>query len=611
MCGIAGLISNQNIDKRLIKSTLDLMKNRGPDNQNFTSFYNSKNQVALLHSRLNIIDFHKRSNQPMKIRNFTIVFNGEIYNFEEIKKTLITKNYNFHTNSDTEVLLNSFIEYGPECVKHFIGMWAFAIWNDKTKKLFISRDLFGEKPLYYLRDNKNFYFGSEIKYLKNLYSKKLALNKDKINKFLFLGYKSIKKDNETFFNRIKVLPPSTNLFIDMNLKIEIKKYYTVKINTKKNYDYEEIVEENKRLLINSIKYRLKADTDLAFCLSGGIDSGTIASIASNTLNKKINCFSIIDNDERYNELKNIKKLNKSIYSNQNYIFLKRDKKNFFNRIEKLIDYHDEPISTISYYLHSFLSEKISKNGFRISLSGTGSDEIYTGYYDHFLQYFAAEKNKDSNYKKNYKFWKTKIKPLIRNKSLRDLKLYSKYPDTNINIFELNFNLLKYSTEKKPIKINSKKFTKNILRNRMLNELFFETVPIMLKHDDLNSMLYSVENRSPFLDKNLFEFMLTVPSNYLIQDGYQKKILRDSVKDILTDDIRLNREKKGFNGSINSLIKFNKKNKDFIFDDNHEISEFIDLKKLRYDIDFNAIPNHLSKLIFAVINLKIFMNKNKF
>ena len=169
MCGISGYISKKSlVNSNAIEKTLNLMKRRGPDHRNYYKNIYQNKEVALLHSRLNIIDLKARSNQPFQDGNYILIFNGEIYNYIELKKDLIKKNYKFKTNSDTEVLIKSYIEYGEKCVDHFIGMWTFAIWDNKKKTLFLSRDPFGEKPLYYYLSSEGFFFGSEIKFIKSL-----------------------------------------------------------------------------------------------------------------------------------------------------------------------------------------------------------------------------------------------------------------------------------------------------------------------------------------------------------------------------------------------------------------------------------------------------------
>ena len=231
MCGISGYLTYANkIKDYSIKNTLNLMKRRGPDNQSYFKLNKFNKEVGLLHSRLNIIDLNKRSDQPFYFQELILIFNGEIYNFIEIREELIKKNYKFETTSDTEVLIKSYKEWGEDCVKHFIGMWAFAIWDKKKNKLFLSRDNFGEKPLYYTKNSNGFYFGSEIKFLKSLSNSSYALNNDKINDFLFYGYRSMYKNKNTFYQNIYLLENATNLTIDLNLNIQKKKYWKPRLN---------------------------------------------------------------------------------------------------------------------------------------------------------------------------------------------------------------------------------------------------------------------------------------------------------------------------------------------------------------------------------------------
>lgn len=612
MCGISGFISSSSMYEQNLDKTLRLMSTRGPDYKNLVNYQTSNKKIYLLHTRLNIIDLKERSNQPMKIGDFTIIFNGEIYNYIEIRKKLENK-YKFKTQSDTEVLLYSFIEYGDKCYEILDGMWSFAIWDEKKKILTLSRDPFGEKPLYYKFTNNSFFFGSEIKYLFSLSNLKKKINKDKINSFLFNGYKSIHHDNKTFFDDIMELPSGSFLKIDIKNNYKITKYFSQKSNIASTCDLslDEIIKKNKDLLIKSVDLRMRADVPIAFCLSGGIDSGSLVSIASKVLNKKICCFSIIDQDERYNELDNINKIVKDCNIDHFPIFLKNKKKNFFENLGDLVNYHDAPISTISYFIHSQLLKEISLKNFKVSISGTGADELYTGYYDHYIQYFASINPKSKNYSENLDYWIKYIKPNLRNESLKDINFYNRNPKSMSNVFEKSFKLENYAQDKSQLNaVEQKKFSNNILRNRMLNEIFHEVVPVILKHDDLNSMKHSVENRSPYLNKNILEFTNRIPTEYLIQNGYQKFILRESMKGVLIDEVRLDRKKKGFNASINSLIDLNDKaNLKKIFDKKNLINEFVNLKLLKKDIKFSDIPNHLSKFIFSIMTTEIFLNKN--
>ncbi|WP_440938013.1 asparagine synthase (glutamine-hydrolyzing) [Candidatus Pelagibacter sp.] len=609
MCGISGFISQKElIRENSIRDTLNLMKLRGPDNASFYEKDYQNKKLALLHSRLNIIDLNDRSNQPFIFENFKLIFNGEIYNYLELKKKL-KKKYIFKTDSDTEVLARAYQEYGENCVNYFEGMWAFAIWDERKKELFLSRDPFGEKPLYYYFNSSGFFFGSEIKFIKSLCKKNFTKNRELISKNLFLGYKSLFKKNETFFNEIYNLESGTNLRVNFNLSHKKKKYWSPKIEPNKNLSKNDAIKGVKYYLTESLKLRLRSDVPLAFCLSGGIDSSALASLASKEFDKKVSTFSIIDNDPRYDERENINLVINDLKCDSHLTHLKINKENFFERINKLTYQHDGPIATISYYIHSFLSEEISKQNFKVAISGTGADEIFTGYYDHFLLHLASLKD-SSLIKKNLKNWEKYVSPFIRNPNLKNALRYINNEQDRSLVYENDLNVINYSTNKINFIFEEKKFCDELLRNRMLNELFYEVVPVILKHDDLNSMFYSIENRSPYLDKNLLEFVLSVPNKFLIEDGYQKKLLRDSLSGILNDQIRLDRQKKGFNASIKSILDIEKPEVlEYIFDTKSELSEFINLKKLKSDIYNKEIPNHMSKLIFSLIGSKIFLEGN--
>ncbi len=606
MCGIAGYFGNKPVNKINIKSCLGLMKKRGPDNRNFFYKKNNKLKVCLLHSRLSIIDLKKQSNQPFEDGGYIVVFNGEIYNYLELKKKLQNLGYNFKTLSDTEVLLKSYIHYGEKCVNYFNGMWAFVILDKKKGSLFASRDRFGEKPFYFYKNDKEFIFGSEIKFIKNLIGQKLEINKKQIFRSLNLGYRTIHQSQETYFNNIYSLKSGSNITIQKNLKLKKTKYWKPKFNPNTEYFYEDIVIQAKKKLEKSLELRLRSDVPIAFCLSGGVDSGYLASLAVKKFKKKIQTFSIIDDDKRYDERDNIKKVLKDLNCKNKEIKLKNKNVNFFSRLRRLIEQHDSPIATISYYIHSFLSEEISKSGYKVAISGTGADEIFTGYYQHFLLYFASIK--DSNKLKiEIKKWKKHIKPIIRNKELRNPNFYFSNPK-NMNLtFSINKDLSKLIKNTKLPKAKEFFFCKDLLRNRMLNELFYEVVPVILNHDDLNSMNYSLENRSPFLDHNLLDFMLTVPTKHLINDGYQKSILRFAAKNILVDDVRLVRQKYGFNASLLSLTSI-RDIKEFLQKNKTLISEYFDIDLLikKYLSKKNINNATFSKFLFNVICIKMFL-----
>ncbi|MDC0351136.1 asparagine synthase (glutamine-hydrolyzing) [Candidatus Pelagibacter sp.] len=598
MCGIAGFIGKKIINRTHLNKTLNLMKNRGPDNQKSLNFRYNENFVYLLHSRLNIIDLNSRSNQPFTIKDFSITYNGEIYNYLELKKNLEQKGYKFVTKSDTEVLLNLYIEYGEKCVNFLEGMWAFAIWNNKEKKLFLSRDKFGEKPIYIHKCDHGFYFGSEIKFISSLKNSKFNINYDKLNIFLQDGYKFLNYDTSTYFLKVFKLEKGTNLTIKNN-RIFKKKFFNQKYLINNKLSYQEILENLKIKLFKSIELRLRSDKEIAFCMSGGIDSTALASIARKIFNKKISTFSIIDGDKRYNEFSNIKFMNKYLNARSHSVQLV--KKNNLEDLNNLVGYHEAPVSTISYYVHYLMTKKIKDSGFSVSFSGVGSDELFTGYYHHHLLFLNSIKD---NFKKHYTEWKKYYWKFIRNPNYR-LKQ---------NEFKNSLLIKKIYSQKndyfrKKTKTNDIYYSKDKLRNVMLNELYHQVVPVILDHDDKNSMFNSIENRSPYLDSDLVNFTNSIPTKHLIKNGYQKNLLREVLSGILPNKIRLDRKKVGFNSSVFSV--FDKKIIEESYlqsEKNSFLNSIIDFKKLNYNklLNSSSYRDSSDKFLYSLITVNSFL-----
>ena len=604
MCGIAGYIGKKIINERVINNTLDLMKNRGPDHQNsFSCSYNKVN-IYLLHSRLSIIDIDERSNQPYHYNNCTLVFNGEIYNYIEVREDLKKLGYIFDTNSDTEVLIKAYIEYGMNCVKYFNGMWSFAIWDDTKKKIFLSRDRFAEKPLFYFKDNDGFYFASEIKAIQSLLQKKLEINYDHLKRYLVYGYKFLYKTPEEYFHGIYQIEFASNVTLDCDINFTQLKYWKPESNIKK-MTLDDAVEESKYHLLESVKLRLRSDVPLAFCLSGGVDSASLASIAKKEFNYDITTFSIIDSDKRYNELDNVHATIDDLDCKHFLIHLGFE--NMIQRLEDLICYHDSPISTISYLVHSMLSEQINKHGYRVSVSGTSADELFTGYYDHFNLYLYEMRN-HPKFDLFLNEWKEHTGNFIRNPYLKNPKLYFEDPSIRIHNHLNSHIFASFLIDDYSIDFNEHRYTNSLLRNRMLNELFNESIPVILHEDDLNSMRYSIENRSPFLDVNLFEFVYSIPIEYLIHDGYGKFVLRKAVDGILNDQVRLDRRKKGFNASINSILNFKKQSTiEYILSES-PVFEIVRKEKIQELLKIDHFENSYQKFMFNFLNTKIFLEK---
>ena len=609
MCGIAGFFCKDKIPDKRIDQTLELMENRGPDHQEAKVFLNqsSSRTVGLLHSRLSIIDLDPRSNQPFTIGNLSIVYNGEIYNFVELRKDLEKKNILLKTQSDTEVLLHYFKIYGEKCVDFFEGMWAFVIYNNIDGTLFLSRDRFAEKPLYYMENGDGFFFGSETKFLKCLSGTALSVNREHLMRHLAHGYKSLYKTDQTYFIGVKELKFAQNLWVSAEGVSKPYRYWLPTSEVDNKLSLEDAISGARESLLESVRIRLRADVPLAFCLSGGVDSAAIASIAAKEFNAKVTTFSIIDSDERYNEEGNIMATVEDLECDHHLI--SASQQNPLERLEKLIQYHDAPIATISYYVHSMISESIHKGGYRVSFSGTSADELFTGYYDHFILHLNEMRDSE-DYPKYLEDWSNHIGKFVRNPDLSNPNLYFVNPSFRKHVFDASDELKQFFIQPFEEKYTEESYTKNLLRNRMLNELFHEATPLILHEDDLNSMLYSVENRSPYLDTRLQKFAYSIPARHLIKNGYGKYVLRQATKGLLNDQVRLDRRKKGFNASINSIIDLHSSDvQDYILDDRNELFTFIDREKVRSLLLNDNHPNHFSKFIFNLLNTKIFLEQN--
>lgn len=601
MCGIAGFFGAKRIDRGAIEKTMTLMRNRGPDSQSFEEMETDSGVALFIHSRLSIIDLDERANQPFKRDGCTLVYNGEIYNYLEIKKELEAAGLGFRTESDTEVLAAAYKHWGEECNQRFEGMWAYALWDQNRQQLILSRDRFGEKPLYYMETKEGLYFGSEIKFIQALSGIKPSINLAQVKRYLVNGYKALYKGSDTFFEGIKELPRASYMEIPAQGAREISTYWKPGLNIQPMSE-QEAVEGFRHHLLESVRLRLRADVPLAFCLSGGVDSSSLTSIAGKCFNYDVATFSIIDSDERYDESENIMATVNDLGCKHTLIHLKHG--DFLERLQRQVAYHDGPICTISYFVHSMISEAIAEHGYRVAISGTGADELVTGYYDHFIQHLYEVRN-HPEYQKYLDNWYRYTGRFVRNDYLKNPELYFNQPGFRDHMYLEADIFAGYLVDGFNEAFSEDVYCDSLLRNRMMNEMFHEAVPPILHEDDLNSMYYSIENRSPYLDTRLFEFAYTIPNEHLISNGYGKYILREAMKGILNERVRCDRQKKGFNASINTLIDFDDpESRAYLLDDS-PIFELVRKDKIVAQMEINPMPNSLSKFMFNFICAKMF------
>lgn len=551
MCGVAGYSGPQGPGSDAVRLCLQRMQRRGPDASGTFESHGHGREVRLLHSRLAIIDLDPRSNQPFHYGDLTVVFNGEIYNYLEVRAELQKLGQRFVTDSDTEVLCAALAQWGVDGLAKLEGMWAFAAHDARDGSLLLCRDRFGEKPLYLHRDaSGGLYFGSEVKFLAALAGRGFSINQRQLKRFLVYGYKSLYQTGETFFDGIEELPTGTWLRMGPDGETS-GRYWTPTFAPENDMTLDEAVAATRTELLRAVEMRLRADVPLAFCMSGGVDSNSLISIAKRIFDYDVRCFTIVNTDERYAEQRFIDATVRELGLDHTPIALRKD--GFLQGMRELTRYHDAPLFTITWYVHWLLIKSVAEHGFKIVLTGSGADELFSGYYDHHLFYLHAVSQQPELYGPALDNWRTHILPVLRNPLFRDVDGFLANPGQRGYLWAAGADNAKLLTRPYAEDFPEHAFCADHLRNRMLNELFRESVPVILHEDDLNAMYYSLENRSPFLDTGLCEHTLRIPSKHLVRDGCAKAVLRESMRGIVPDAVLDNRTKTGFNAPLPDLL----------------------------------------------------------
>jgi len=540
MCGI--YITNIPFSIEEVQSKIETIQFRGPD----STGVEKKRELTFGHLRLAIVDLDERSNQPLSFEELTIVYNGEIYNYKAIKADLIALGHSFQTTGDTEVLLKGYKQWGEKIIPKLNGMFAFAIYNATTNKLFCSRDRLGVKPFYYSWNNGEFEICSQLRPI----CQNKKLNENAISMYLDCTYIP---SPFTIFKDIHKLPPGNNLEIDLNTKsYAISKYWDLEPVKISKLTYDEAKEKLHTLLQDAIKIRLQADVPFGTFLSGGIDSALVSSIASKISDEPIHTFTIGFEDQKYDESKIAKQFASIIQSKHIETICKPE--DITKLIPKLVYVYDEPFGDSSA-LPSLLLNKTAKQHVTMALSGDGGDESFLGY--------------------NHFDWVSKFKILLK------IPYSIRFLISQL----LLFNSLGKRTEplKRILKTKSKyDFIAGIfvgynslLRNRNLEWLSHYygfkkgsedlhqatadlNIKLWLENDsnvkvDRASMAYSVEIRSPFLDYRIVEFARTLPVSFRYEKGRKKRILRDILKEYIPEAV-FNQPKKGFSVPMDSWIR---------------------------------------------------------
>lgn len=607
MCGIAGYVGTAVIPEERARAALACMRRRGPDGEGTFTRRAKGRTVLLLHSRLAIIDLDPRSNQPFHDGPRVLVYNGELYNYVELKQHLQRHGHAFLTSSDTEVLSKALGQFGWRGLDQCEGMWAFALYDTSTDSLLLSRDRFGEKPLYLYRDETGLYFGSEVKFIAALLGKRLHVNFNHLYRNLVNGYRAIYKGRETFFQGLEELPAGSVLSINALGNERIQRYWRPHCETDEQMTFAAAVERARAALLESVRLRLRADVPLAFCMSGGVDSNALIAIAKKVHNYDVHAFTVANTDARYEEQALVDHSVRELGIRHTSIPVQPH--NLLGRLRELVRQHDAPVYTISYYAHWLLMERIAAHGYRISISGTAADELFTGYFDHHLAYLYEVRGDAELHATSLRAWQKTVQPIVRNPYLGNPDLFINNPGFRDHLYLGADGFATYLKEPWQEPFAEEPYTQGLLRNRMLNELFHEAVPVILHEDDLNAMYYSIENRSPFLDRRLFETCFSIPSRHLIRKGRAKAVLREAMRGIVPDAILDNPRKVGFNVPVFSFLDVKSPDVRAQLLDESPIFDHVRRDRIEELLHKEQLPNSESKFLFSFVTSKVFVEEH--
>lgn len=547
MCGFVGFCDDSKNKKKIIRDMADIIKHRGPDSDG----YYVDNNIALGFRRLSIIDLDKGS-QPIfnEDKDKVIVFNGEIYNYKEIREELKSKGHKFSTNTDTEVILHGYEEYKEDILNKLRGMFAFVIYDIKEKSLFGARDFYGIKPFYYYYDNENFLFGSEIKSFLGSPNFKKELNKDMLSQYLTFQC-SIGED--TFFkNTYKLLPGY--YFIYKDKELEVKKYYEVKLEPNDDKSLDEWVSGIREVIDNSVLAHKVSDVEVGSFLSSGVDSSLIAKLSS--VDKT---FTVGYDNKKYSEIDYAKEFSDKI--NVSNVSKKISKEEYFKEFSNVQYYMDEPLADASAVMLYFLSKTASKH-VKVCLSGEGADEIFGGYNIYHEPYSVSWYNKIPYFIRKcigilvYPFRNyTGFNFLYRrSKKIEDRYIGNAFifePNDAKKIVNFNYGNKTYKDFTKPYydKVSDLDV---VTKMQYIDFNFWLIYDILLKADKM-SMANSLEVRVPYLDREVIEYASKLPSKYKIVGNETKYAFRKVAKEELADKVA-DKKKLGFPVPIREWLK---------------------------------------------------------
>lgn len=591
MCGIVGFISR--VEKRILNVTRlaemrDTMIHRGPDDAGIKLFENGK--VGLAHRRLSIIDLSSAGQEPMSSSDerYWLIFNGEIYNFRDLRTELIAKGHHFRSSCDAEIILAAYGEWGAECVKRFNGMWAFAIWDTKEKTLFCSRDRFGIKPFYYYDDGDLFVFASEIRAI--LASGVTGQQPCLESIAAYLDSEIVDGLETTFFEGILRLMPAHSLLISQG-RTKIWRYWNLEVAPRGAEMSPTDVERVRESFEEAVRSHMVSDVPVGISLSGGLDSSSIFAVASRNSNDRICVFSsYFEEGNRYDERFYFNKVTDA-YSAEKYL-IRPDKNDLLATMLKIIWHLEEPPLAHGVYSRWRIME-LANQHVKVLLGGQGGDEIFAGY-ENYYWYFLRDCLAQRNY---LRFCRELLAMLDRNSSM----IYQSVITRMQNLLNSqSFNIAgskqhydghsafsaageKLACMRFKVRDPQKSAQRGCswLNERLHYDTTFGLLPTLLKYDDKIGMAFSVECRVPFLDHRLVELIFSLSPFVKIWNGWSKYILRQALNGMLPDEVQWRPDKMGFPMPLREWFKgpLLMEAEELILDGKLSFDRYLDRKKL--------------------------------
>jgi asparagine synthase (glutamine-hydrolysing) len=568
MCGIAGIYNfdQSKIDPEITNSIKDSLEHRGPD---FSKIEYIDNKVVLIHTRLAIIDLDQRSNQPMvsKDKRYSIVFNGEIYNFKEIRKTLEAKGVNFYTDGDTEVLLEGYIHFGSDVLQLLRGQFSFAIYDSKEKSFFLARDRVGIKPLYFALSNNKFIFSSELKAIEK--SNLFPFSADFDSYVAYLRHLAV-PTYRTGNKNISKLEPGQFLYLDKNKNISKYKYWDpFSIEEDESITEHEAISKVEELLIESVNYRKVSDVEVGLFLSGGLDSSLIGKLMSKNTNSNVIGFNI-DYEEHFEGYQG--EVEEARFAAKNIGVNLVEDKIQYSDFKKIIDnysfYQDDLVGDEVGIPLYFLGKSSKKNGIKVVQVGEGADELFYGY-DHWLRFMKLNRyikpiTKSSSINIQFKNHRTNMLSniLLNRTSFAGGALGFNLPEIDdllVNGITNDFELINYVDNKWDDYFSNK--NSKLSKWMTLIDLQIRLPELLLMRMDKLVMQSSIEARVPFLDHKLIEYILTIPEKIIFDKKTTKPLLKHVANKHIPQKI-YSRTKQGFRAPVGEWIK---KDQEYFYD----------------------------------------------